>query len=125
MNMKENYIESEKNVGAVLEKAEFYLDKEKAKEGELAAIVHKGGRPEKPNEDRIYLDAAGNRFASIDGMGGAEGGALAAQILAEEIRDIHSNDKSLMEKLTFKETLSDEEKQTLFNILDAFVSKKI
>ncbi len=44
---------------------------------------------------------------------------------AEEIRDIHSNDKSLMEKLTFKETLSDEEKQTLFNILDAFVSKKI
>lgn len=29
-----------------------------------------------------------------------------------------------MEKLTLKETLSDEEKQTLFNILDALVSKK-
>ena len=44
---------------------------------------------------------------------------------AEEIRDIHSNDKSLMEKLTLIETLTDEEKQILFNILDAFVSKKI
>ena len=43
---------------------------------------------------------------------------------AEEIKDIHSHDKSLMEKLTLIETLSDEEKQTLFNILDAFVSKK-
>jgi hypothetical protein len=43
---------------------------------------------------------------------------------AEEIKDIHWHDKSLMEKLTLIETLSDEEKQTSFNILDAFVSKK-
>lgn len=43
---------------------------------------------------------------------------------AEELNDINSHDKRLMEKLELTETLNAEEKQTLFNILDAFVSKK-
>ena len=43
---------------------------------------------------------------------------------AEELKDINSHDKSLMEKLMLIETLSEEEKLTLFNILDAFISKK-
>ncbi|MFV8367573.1 helix-turn-helix domain-containing protein [Flavobacterium sp. ZE23DGlu08] len=65
-------------------------------------------------------------FSTIEKITKAMGCSIAELFAsAEEIRDIHSNDKSLMEKLTFKETLSDEEKQTLFNILDAFVSKKI
>ena len=64
-------------------------------------------------------------FSTIEKIAKAMGCSIAELFAsAEEIRDIHSNDKSLMEKLTLIETLTDEEKQILFNILDAFVSKK-
>ena len=64
-------------------------------------------------------------FSTIEKIAKAMGCSIAELFAsAEEIKEIHSNDKSLMEKLTLIETLTDEEKQNLFNILDAFVSKK-
>jgi transcriptional regulator with XRE-family HTH domain len=64
-------------------------------------------------------------FSTIEKIAKAMGCSIAELFAsAEEIKEIHSNDKSLMEKLTLIETLTDEEKQILFNILDAFVSKK-
>lgn len=42
----------------------------------------------------------------------------------ENLTDINSVDKSLMEKLRLIEDLNDEEKKTVFSIVDAFVSKK-
>ena len=42
----------------------------------------------------------------------------------EDLQDINSQDATIMEKVKLIESLSDQEKQTIFNILDAFVGKK-
>jgi transcriptional regulator with XRE-family HTH domain len=42
----------------------------------------------------------------------------------EEFNEINSYDKTIMEKVALMETLGDEEKQTIYNMLDAFVGKK-
>jgi hypothetical protein len=38
--------------------------------------------------------------------------------------DINSVDKSLMEKLRLMEALNDEERKTIYTMLDAFIGKK-
>jgi len=67
------------------EGADLSPEKTRSPDGELAFIIHKGGREEKPNEDRVVIDTRRNQYASVDGMGGEKNGARAAQILAEEI----------------------------------------
>jgi transcriptional regulator with XRE-family HTH domain len=42
----------------------------------------------------------------------------------EDLQDISSQDATVMRKVKLIESLSDEEKQTIFSILDAFVGKK-
>ncbi|MBA3706140.1 MAG: helix-turn-helix domain-containing protein [Bacteroidetes bacterium] len=42
----------------------------------------------------------------------------------EELKEINSYDKSIMEKVTLMETLTKEEKHTIYTMLDAFVGKK-
>jgi transcriptional regulator with XRE-family HTH domain len=42
----------------------------------------------------------------------------------EELKEINSYDKSIMEKVTLMETLNKLEKQTIYTMLDAFVGKK-
>ena len=53
-------------------------------------------------------------------------GITLAELFADEdtFAEVNSTDKTLMEKVKLMESLGDEEKRTLFNILDAFVSKK-
>ena len=53
-------------------------------------------------------------------------GVTLAELFAEDGQalEINSNDKTLMEKVKLIENLEEEEKRTLFNILDAFISKK-
>ena len=41
-----------------------------------------------------------------------------------ELKEVNSSDKTIMEKVKLMESLEEEEQQTLFKILDAFVSKK-
>ena len=43
---------------------------------------------------------------------------------SEEIKEINSLDKTVMEKVALIEQLSEKEKQALYTMLDAFVSKK-
>ncbi len=42
----------------------------------------------------------------------------------DELKEINSYDKSVMEKVSLMESLSDNEKQTIFSILDAFIGKR-
>ena len=42
----------------------------------------------------------------------------------EDLADMSAQDATIMEKVKLMESLSDEEKQTIFTILDAFVGKK-
>jgi serine/threonine protein phosphatase PrpC len=58
----------------------------RGRHGEIAFGVDEGGRPEKPNEDRVVINTDRDAFAVIDGMGGMGKGDQAAQILAEIIQ---------------------------------------
>ncbi|MDD2196894.1 MAG: helix-turn-helix domain-containing protein [Bacteroidales bacterium] len=42
----------------------------------------------------------------------------------ESMSDVNSVDKSLMEKLRLMEALNDEERKTIYTMLDAFIGKK-
>lgn len=42
----------------------------------------------------------------------------------DELKEINSYDKSIMEKVALLETLNDEERQAIYTMLDAFVGKK-
>lgn len=44
--------------------------------------------------------------------------------ISGDTHEVSSQDKTIMEKVRLIESLSDEEKQTLFTILDAFVGKR-
>lgn len=53
-------------------------------------------------------------------------GVSLAELFAstEELQEINSLDKSLMEKVSLMESLSDDEKQTIYTMLDAFIGKR-
>lgn len=42
----------------------------------------------------------------------------------DELKDVNSFDKSVMEKVSLIESLNDDEKNTLYSMLDAFVGKR-
>jgi len=53
-------------------------------------------------------------------------GVSLADMFAEtdEAKEINSMDKTLMEKVTLIESLSEQEKQTIYTMLDAFIGKR-
>src|SRR3989344_4591538 len=53
--------------------------------GRFAFAVHKGGRENEENQDRIVIDPEQGLYVVVDGMGGPGGGKRAAEIVAEEI----------------------------------------
>ncbi|WP_375605553.1 helix-turn-helix domain-containing protein [Flavobacterium davisii] len=42
----------------------------------------------------------------------------------DELKEINSLDKTIMEKVSLMESLSENEKQTIYTMLDAFIGKK-
>ncbi|TXD72822.1 helix-turn-helix domain-containing protein [Aequorivita antarctica] len=42
----------------------------------------------------------------------------------EDLKEVHSLDKTLMERVTLIDSLDKEEQKTIFTILDAFISKR-
>ena len=64
-------------------------------------------------------------FSTIEKIAKALGISLAELFVSsDELKEVHSLDKSVMEKVSLIESLADEEKQTIYNMLDAFVGKK-
>jgi len=46
-------------------------------------------------------------------------------VQADEIfTEVHSHDKTLMEKIRLLDTLDDKDKQSLYHIIDTFIAKK-
>ncbi len=42
----------------------------------------------------------------------------------DEIKEVNSHDKTVMEKVSLIESLNDDEKNTLYSMLDAFIGKR-
>ena len=53
-------------------------------------------------------------------------GVSLAELFAstDELKEINSHDKTLMEKVSLIEALTDEERKTIYTMLDAFIGKK-
>jgi len=74
---------------------------------------------------RIESGKTDPSFTIVTKIAKALGVTLAELFQADEIfTDIKSADKTLMEKLRLIDTLDDQEKQSLFNIVDSLVAKK-
>ena len=64
-------------------------------------------------------------LSTLEKIAKALGVSLTELIQADEsMSDVNSVDKSLMEKLRLMEALSDEERKTIYTMLDAFIGKK-
>jgi transcriptional regulator with XRE-family HTH domain len=64
-------------------------------------------------------------LSTLEKIAKALGVSLTELIQADEnMSDINSVDKSLMEKLRLMEALNDEERKTIYIMLDAFIGKK-
>jgi transcriptional regulator with XRE-family HTH domain len=64
-------------------------------------------------------------FTIIDKIAKALGVTLSELFRADEIFiDTHSQDKTLMEKIRLLDTLDDKDKESLYHIIDTFISKK-
>ena len=74
---------------------------------------------------RIETGKTEPSISSLEKISHALGISLSELFASEdELLEVNSTDKTLMEKIKLIESLDDEEQRTLFNILDAFISKK-
>ncbi len=64
--------------------------------GRFAFITHRGGRPEKPNEDCVVLDPEHKAFAVVDAMGGQSNPLLSKQLTSEELLKAFTTNEPLV-----------------------------
>ena len=62
--------------------------------------------------------------STLERVAQALGVELAELFTSDSIQEVNSYDKTLMEKVRLMEGLSEDERKTIFTILDAFVGKK-
>lgn len=80
---------------------------------------------DKAQYSRIENGKTDPSISTVERIAKALGISLAELFVnTEEIKEIHSLDKSVMEKVSLIESLPNEEKQTIYNMLDAFIGKK-
>lgn len=88
---------------------------------ELAGLV----KMQQAQYSRIESGKTDPSFTIVAKLAKALGMSLPELFAAEDIfNDAKSADKTLMEKLRLIDTLDDQEKQSLFNIVDSLVAKK-
>lgn len=64
-------------------------------------------------------------FSTLEKIAKALGVSLSELFAStEELKEVNSHDKTIMEKVTLMESLTEEERKTIYNILDAFIGKK-
>lgn len=64
-------------------------------------------------------------MTTLERIAKALGVSLAELFAAtEELKEINSHDKSIMEKVSLMETLPEEERKTIYIMLDAFIGKR-
>lgn len=80
---------------------------------------------DKAQYSRIENGKTDPSVSTVERIAKALGISLAELFVhSDELKEVHSLDKSVMEKVSLIESLTPEEKQTIYNMLDAFVGKK-
>ncbi|MGB3513541.1 MAG: helix-turn-helix transcriptional regulator [Microcoleaceae cyanobacterium] len=92
----------------------------KLSQKEVITAIDMGATQYSPIE-RGKIDPSDSTMERIAKALGVE---LAELFSNNDLQEVDSYDKTLMEKLRLIDSLSDEEQKTIFNILDAFIGKK-
>ena len=80
---------------------------------------------DKAQLSRIENGKTDPSFSTLEKIAKALGLSL-SQLFAstDELKDVNSLDKTIMEKVALMESLNEHEKNTIYNMLDAFVGKR-
>ncbi len=73
---------------------------------------------------RIENSKTDPSVSTMERIAKALGVELAELFSADSLQEVNSFDKTLMEKIRLVESLSEEERKTIYTILDAFIGKK-
>jgi len=88
---------------------------------EVISVINMGA----PMYSRIETGKTEPSLSTLEKIAKALGVKLSELFdIEDNLKDVNSYDTSIMEKIKLIEALSEEEKKTIFNILDAFVGKK-
>jgi transcriptional regulator with XRE-family HTH domain len=80
---------------------------------------------DKAQFSRIENGKTDPSFSTLEKIANALGVSLSDLFAStQELKEINSHDKSIMEKVSLMETLPEEERKTIYIMLDAFVGKK-
>lgn len=80
---------------------------------------------EKAQYSRIENDKTDPSYSTIEKIAKAMGCTLAELFnTGEEVKDIHSMDKSLMEKVVILENLEEDERKGIYSIIDGLATKQ-
>jgi transcriptional regulator with XRE-family HTH domain len=80
---------------------------------------------EKAQYSRIENDKTDPSYSTIEKIAKAMGCTLSELFnTVKDIKDIHSMNKSLMEKVTILENLNEEEKKGIYSIIDGLATKQ-
>ncbi|WP_199736862.1 helix-turn-helix domain-containing protein [Flavobacterium sp. LB2P53] len=84
-----------------------------------------GASIDKAQYSRIENGKTDPSVATLERIANAMGVSLSDLFAStEELKEINSFDKSIMEKVSLMESLNEEEKQTIYIMLDAFIGKR-
>lgn len=79
---------------------------------------------DKAQYSRIENGKTDPSISTIAKIAKALGISLAELFTLDDLKEVQSHDKTIMEKVSLMESLNDKEKETIYNMLDAFVSKQ-
>jgi len=80
---------------------------------------------DKAQLSRIENGKTDPSFTTLEKIAKALGLSIAELFTtSDEIKDVNAHDKSVMEKVSLIESLNDDEKNTIYSMLDAFIGKR-
>jgi transcriptional regulator with XRE-family HTH domain len=79
---------------------------------------------DKAQYSRIENGKTDPSVSTVAKIAKALGISLADLFALDDLNEVQSHDKTLMEKVSLMEELDEKEKDTIYNMLDAFLSKK-
>jgi transcriptional regulator with XRE-family HTH domain len=80
---------------------------------------------DKAQYSRIENGKTDPSFSTLEKIAKALGVSLSELFATtDEIKEVNSHDKTVMEKVALIESLTDDEKNTIYSMLDAFIGKR-